>query len=145
MACCQTALSHYLHHCWFDISKVLRHSSEGDFTGKTWVTKNSLKITVISSRRQPHRWLWMHHENLGFPRHAWLGNAGSHNGLMPIRHHFYWHGITLIPAWISNHVSSKVWNEINCPFPNFNGAYKFRGIPVDESPHIFQHLILMIQ
>ena len=28
---------------------------------------------------------------------------------------FYWHGLTLIPEWISNHTPSKVWNEITYP------------------------------
>ena len=32
--------------------------------------------------------------------------------------HFYKHGLTLIPAWISNHMTSKVWDE----FPNVNSA-----------------------
>ena len=27
-----------------------------------------------------------------------------------------------IPAWISNHMPSKVWYEITYPFPNFNGC-----------------------
>ena len=35
---------------------------------------------------------------------------------------FYKHGLTLIPAWISNHMPSKVWDEITYPFLNFNGA-----------------------
>ena len=35
---------------------------------------------------------------------------------------FYWHGLTLIPACISNHMHSKVWDEITDPFLNFNGA-----------------------
>ena len=35
---------------------------------------------------------------------------------------FYLHGLTLIPAWISNHMPSKVWDEITYPFLNFNGA-----------------------
>ena len=34
--------------------------------------------------------------------------------------HFYQHGITLIPAWISNHMPSRVWHEITYPFLNFN-------------------------
>ena len=40
------------------------------------------------------------------------------------RGHFYWRGLTLNPAWISNHTPSKlwVWDKITCPFPNFNGA-----------------------
>ena len=29
-------------------------------------------------------------------------------------------GLTLIQAWISNHMPSKMWNEISYPFPNFN-------------------------
>ena len=35
---------------------------------------------------------------------------------------FYKHGLTLIPAWISNHIHFKMWNEITYPFLNFNGA-----------------------
>ena len=35
---------------------------------------------------------------------------------------FFWHGLTLIPAWIRNHKPSKVWDEITNPFPNFNGC-----------------------
>ena len=35
---------------------------------------------------------------------------------------FYLHGLTLIPAWISNHLPRKVWDEITYPFLNFNGC-----------------------
>ena len=35
---------------------------------------------------------------------------------------FYWHGSTLIPAGISNHIHNKVWDEITYPFPNFDGC-----------------------
>ena len=35
---------------------------------------------------------------------------------------FYWQGLTLIPAWISNYMPSNVWDEITYPFLNFNGA-----------------------
>ena len=35
---------------------------------------------------------------------------------------FYKDGLTLIPAWISNYMLSKVWDEITYPFLNFNGA-----------------------
>ena len=28
----------------------------------------------------------------------------------------------LIPAWISNYMPIKVWDEITYPFPNFNGC-----------------------
>ena len=33
-----------------------------------------------------------------------------------------WMRIMQIPAWISNHMPSKVWDEIINPFPNFNGC-----------------------
>ena len=35
---------------------------------------------------------------------------------------FYWHGLTLIPAWINNHMPCKMWDEITYPFINFNVA-----------------------
>ena len=35
---------------------------------------------------------------------------------------FYWYGLNLISAWISNHMPNKVCNEITYPFPNFNGC-----------------------
>ena len=34
----------------------------------------------------------------------------------------YKHGLTLIPAWISNHILSKVWELITNSFSNFNGC-----------------------
>ena len=34
----------------------------------------------------------------------------------------YSYGLTLIPALISSHMPSKVWDEIACPFPNVNVA-----------------------
>ena len=35
---------------------------------------------------------------------------------------FYWHVLTLIPAWIRHYIHYKIWGEITYPFPNFNGA-----------------------
>ena len=35
--------------------------------------------------------------------------------------HFYEHGISLIPPWISNHMPSKEYDAITYPLPNFNG------------------------
>ena len=35
---------------------------------------------------------------------------------------FHLHGLTLIPAWISNYIHYKVWDEITYSFLNFNGA-----------------------
>ena len=53
-------------------------------------------------------------------------NRGQHCAcfLAPLvpRGPFYKHGLTLIPAWISNYMPSKMWDEITYPFPNFNGC-----------------------
>ena len=35
---------------------------------------------------------------------------------------FYWHGLTLIPALISNYINYIAWNTITYPFPNLNGC-----------------------
>ena len=35
---------------------------------------------------------------------------------------FYYRGLTLIPAWISNYTHYNVWDEIIYPFLNFKGA-----------------------
>ena len=35
---------------------------------------------------------------------------------------FYWQKLSVIPAWISNHMPSKVWDEIIFPLSNFNGC-----------------------
>ena len=37
----------------------------------------------------------------------------------------YYHELTIIPAWISNHMSNKVFDEFTYPFPKFNG-YRWR-------------------
>ena len=38
------------------------------------------------------------------------------------RTRFYQYGLTLIPAWISNHMLSKVWDKTTNLFWNFSGA-----------------------
>ena len=48
-----------------------------------------------------------------------LGNAGY---MTTPCGPFYLHGLTLIPAWMSNYIHYKRWYEITYPFLNFNGA-----------------------
>ena len=50
---------------------------------------------------------------------------------------FYWHGLTLIPAWISNCIHYKVWDEINYPF-SFNGCNRW-SLGTDKSFHHTLH------
>ena len=45
MACCLMAPSHYQNRCWLIITKVLLHSSNGNFTSS--VTKINMKITHL--------------------------------------------------------------------------------------------------
>ena len=40
--------------------------------------------------------------------------------VFPSEFRFYWHVATLIPVWLSNHIHSKVWDEVTYPFPKFN-------------------------
>ena len=35
---------------------------------------------------------------------------------------FHKHGLTQIPAWVSEYIRYKVWNKITYPIPKFNGA-----------------------
>ena len=35
---------------------------------------------------------------------------------------FYLHGLTIIPAWINDHVPSEVWDKITYLFPNLNAV-----------------------
>ena len=55
---------------------------------------------------------------------------------------FYWHGLTVIPAWISNDVASKVWGEITYPFPNINdGTVEILELISNFTPHIIMNVI----
>ena len=47
----------------------------------------------------------------------------------------YWDGLTLIQAWINNHIPGKVWDEITYLLPNFNGYILW-----NEITYPFPHL-----
>ena len=42
--------------------------------------------------------------------------------LLMTRGPFHQHGLTLIPAWLSNHMLSKICDEVTYSFPNFNSC-----------------------
>ena len=48
--------------------------------------------------------------------------ANAANNRKKARSPFNQHWFILSPAWISNHMSSKVWDEITYHFPNFNAS-----------------------
>ena len=50
--------------------------------------------------------------------------------------------LTSIPVWRSNQVPIKVWDEITCPFPNFNGCtVEVWGWISDSIPHFMINVI----
>ena len=64
-----------------------------------------------------------------------LPNVLSVNMAVGLLGLFYEYGLNSIRAGLSNHMPSKVWDEIIYPFPNFNGA-------VDEFTYLFPDFIL---
>ena len=63
------------------------------------------------------------------------------NADLPPRVPFYSHGLILIsiPAWISKHMASKMWDEITSQFPNFNG---FTVKAWERIRNIISHIIM---
>ena len=60
---------------------------------------------------------------LGFKRcHFEFYNQHNSVSCKDIWGPFYQHGLIIIPARISYHMPSKLWDEITYPFPNFNGC-----------------------
>ena len=65
-----------------------------------------------------HNWYmmwWSHH---CYIKMTWCSSFIS----TQIRGPFYQYGLTLILAWISNQMPSKVWDEIAYPLPNSNAC-----------------------
>ena len=60
-----------------------------------------------------------------------------------IRDSFYWHGFPLIPAWISNDMPGKVWDEITYPFQKFKLIHVYRN--KDTFSHKKTHLQLSVK
>ena len=60
--------------------------------------------------------------------------------------HFHWHCLILIPAWISNHISSKVWDEITYPFLNLNSCIVDVWEWINNFiPHFLKDCLLMLR
>ena len=85
------APTHYLDQCWLFISKVQWYFSEGNFTED------------ISANNQMASLYW-----------DILQGINSHDIDLFLLGPFYWRGLTLIPAWISNHMPSNF-------IPHYNG------------------------
>ena len=54
----------------------------------------------------------------------------------------YWHGLTLIPAWVSYYIHYQVYDEIIYTFPNFIGtAIEVWEWIINFIPHFTVHII----
>ena len=95
MACCLTAPSHYLNQCWLIISKVLWHSSEGNFVKipQPPFTEVSLKNYLPIIKLKAPRGQWVNAMELSLSCtnpsiYASVNQAiiGSENSLSPALH-----------------------------------------------------------
>ena len=50
---------------------------------------------------------------------------------------FYQYGLTSMPAWASNHMPNKVWDEITNPLPTFNDVNVEVSEWISDSMEIF--------
>ena len=118
-----------------------KHGLKND---KSWVEYNIDCMLVILDAMSFHDWKKRHtllthgsldHRNSTMSHHWGCGISNNYAYWNTILLHthtdtdltkpcvpFYSHGWTLIPAWISNYVPRKVWDEITYPFLNFNGC-----------------------
>ena len=62
--------------------------------------------------------------------HYIFGHYFNDNTTMLLMEPFFWHGLTQIPAWVSNYKKIKVRDEITYPFPNFKD-----GMGMEKQSH----------
>ena len=95
-------------------SNILISKPRSAFSAPQFTTTTRL---IWKLRNFAIRWTWqtkcvggcIKFQNLGLLPLAYLGSF------------MQMHGLTLIPAWITNYMPGKVWGEITYPFLNFNG------------------------
>ena len=103
MACCLTAPSHYLNHCWLIISKVFWHSPEGNFTRNAqgiyhWYELGNYLSKVSATSPRGH-WVKSHSVKHRHPTLIWTWRwspvrsiAVSHSSLYGPSCSFSWRG-----------------------------------------------------
>ena len=118
-------ISYHIMLCYIYYTLQLKVDSRGTcihiFLGCIIETGLTLKdIGKILPHRMGHehilisKWIWM----------IWMSGTEIQQSAKYV--HNWWdvlyiNSMPLGPTWISNHMSSKMWNEITYPFPNFNG------------------------
>ena len=82
------------------------------WTCSWWITWTWLVGTCLRA--------WWRNNTNTFSTSLTLGESISYRLIS--RGPFYYHCLTLIPAWISNYIHYRVGDKFNYPFLNFNGA-----------------------
>ena len=93
-----------------------------------FVPKFSVVLRVLLAKSQYYFKWWLGAEQA--TSHCWTYVDMLYGALWWLLMPLYKHVLTLIPAWISNDMPSKVLDEITHPFPNFNGRLIARAANV---------------
>ena len=97
--------------------------------------KHQSSVSLAFVRENVSIWL-RHHEWRTFGVSYWSPYEGKNNRRLiesPLQY------VSLNPVWIGNHMPSKMWDEITCPFPNFSSC----NVEVWEWISNFISLIIM--
>ena len=103
--------NHHPHNCL--LNRLSKKTSKlcvtgGELTGDQWILAQR-----ASNAKNVSTW-WRHHvigPGLASNR-EWYGKK-TYSKTQDTSHPFYWHGLTLIPSFINNHIPSKVWEGIS--------------------------------
>ena len=142
MACCLTAPSHYLNQCWLIISKVLRHSSEGNFVRDTPATIHK-------------NWLENYQPKFKSPRGQWVelmvifisvpNEATRHHVRNKLTHWLQGDVVITLTHWPLGDLDAILKLQFSISFYWFVSSHHLRIIPWDEcqgtSPMISQTLV----
>ena len=95
-----------------------------DHCGADYKPLDRLLPPLDSPRKCPPIWKEFLCHDVIMHSQQWTANSGCrlHGREMDLWGPFYWHVLTLIPAWISNNIPCRMWDEITYPFLNFNGC-----------------------
>ena len=110
ITCCSTSSSHYLDHRWLAINNIHWYTPQGNIS--TWILKISIPSCMWNLESQPP----------SAPRRQWVNIAlcekkKKTGGFSEMQAPFYQHGLTLIPAWISNYIHDIVWEALTLSIP----------------------------
>ena len=108
-------------------------------THPRWVKTGVLNFKCVPFQGHYDSWFYNHHVSILAYRQQIMTDVPNYwlciktfVPLVPKPLHV--EGLTLIPAWINNHLRYTVWDEITYPFPNFNGCNRW-SLGMDKEFH----------